>query len=281
LGRYRDNDEKDYIVYEKQDAVENYRDSLEVTSDKPCVVRPEPASNFDLTGCALSNDGVWKDGDTPPKRVKNYSQKITNPKPARHAKGENDPITAVLRQLYPEIYKPASDPTTNAYRTEARETLEKTERARLDAATAPLHAAVGGTTAAMAAAAAVQQPPKISGPSGRQPAAAPSRVWVVCLYDTERVYPSHEDAKRDIREMLAKSPHSARIDEVPIFDNRRAILTLTAVGRSHWNISGLTPNPRMASTKTIRYHNALPGNDTRRFSVHYHQRPKPFGTPTR
>jgi hypothetical protein len=122
----RGNGEEDYLVFENQGDVENCRGSYEVTRGLgSCVVRPEPASNFDFTGCILSDDGVWeRDGETPPKRVasvrlpKNYSEKITNPKP------KGDPIVAVLSQLYPKIYKRASDPTANAMRRKAREQLK-------------------------------------------------------------------------------------------------------------------------------------------------------------
>jgi hypothetical protein len=146
----RDNGEEDYLVFEKQGDAENYRGSYEVTRGLgSCVVRPEPASNFDFPGCILSDDGVWeRDGETPPKRVasarlpKNYSQKISNPRP----KAENDPIVAVLSQLYPKIYKGASDPAANAIRRDARERLEAEQRAKLAAAVAA------------AAAAAAQQP---------------------------------------------------------------------------------------------------------------------------
>jgi hypothetical protein len=68
----RDNDEEDYLVFEKQDDAESYRVSYDDSIDEngACVVRPEPASNFDFTGSILNDNGVWEDDrEAPPKRV--------------------------------------------------------------------------------------------------------------------------------------------------------------------------------------------------------------------
>jgi hypothetical protein len=46
-----------------------------------------------------------------------------------------------------------------------------------------------------------------------------SRVWVVRLWDTERVYPSRENAKLDIHNQLDKGEHRDRVDDVPIYED--------------------------------------------------------------
>jgi hypothetical protein len=60
-------------------------------------------------------------------RRETYSQSVGQPQP-------EDPIVAVLRSVFPKIYKPASDYAANAYRVEARKRLETEQRAKLASA---------------------------------------------------------------------------------------------------------------------------------------------------
>jgi hypothetical protein len=90
----RDNDENDYLVFEKREGAECYRDSFDDSAEYSSVVRPEMASNFDFTGCILSEHGTWDDDknpDLPPKRV--ASAAIPQPKPAPPPPIKPEPIT--------------------------------------------------------------------------------------------------------------------------------------------------------------------------------------------
>jgi hypothetical protein len=62
----RDGDEEDYLVFEKQDEAERYKDSYEDTPESHCIVRLAPASNFDFAGVIVSDDGVWEDARRKP-----------------------------------------------------------------------------------------------------------------------------------------------------------------------------------------------------------------------
>jgi hypothetical protein len=93
-----DNESRNYFVFmEKADAEKFHRDC-----NAPVSLRAEPDANFDFTRCRL-DDGEFVRGPMgkpqPPKRVKDYSEKITNPPPPPPQQSAASPWLAEPRSV--------------------------------------------------------------------------------------------------------------------------------------------------------------------------------------
>jgi hypothetical protein len=159
--------DEERVFETEKTATEHYSDMLIFG---PSELRKEPASNFDLSNAVVdTNDGEYIEftedaeiSEAPLKRI--AGEPLPMPEPDDDGKAEpadkpdttsprggqglyrpvvkgDDPLRAVLRLTYPKIYTPASDPTANAIRIDARNRFEAQQRPKLEAAIAATAAA--------------------------------------------------------------------------------------------------------------------------------------------